>query len=88
MRRLQAVPVEIDEATIFLDLRSTFCTDLLLGARPEPLERSLMRKLVRGGDVALDVGAHFGLHTALLSRQVGPAGHVYALSLVRQCFHV
>ena len=78
VRRLQAVPVEIDGATVFLDLRSTFCTDLILGARPEPLERGLMRKLVRRGEVALDVGAHFGLHTALLSRLVGPAGDVYA----------
>jgi FkbM family methyltransferase len=33
---------------------------------------------VREGSVALDVGAHFGYFTLLLSQLVGPAGHVYA----------
>jgi len=78
MRDLQAVPVAIDGATVFLDLRSVFCTDLLLGARPEPAESALMRRLVKPGDVALDVGAYFGLHTVLLSRSVGPSGRVWA----------
>lgn len=78
VRQLQAVPVEIDGATVFLDLRRTFCTDLLLGARPEPLERALIRRLARQGDVALDAGAYFGLHTVLLSELVGPSGRVYA----------
>ena len=78
VRQLQAVPVEIDGATIYLDLRRTFCTDLLLGARPEPLERALMRRLVKHGEVVLDVGAYFGLHTVLLSELVGPSGQVFA----------
>jgi len=78
VRRLRAVPVEIDGATVFLDLRRTFCTDLLLGARPEPLERALIRRLVKLGDVALDAGAYFGLHTVLLSELVGTSGQVYA----------
>jgi len=78
MRHLQAVPVAIDGATVFLDLRSAFCTDLLLGVRPEPAESVVMRRLVKQGDVALDVGAYFGLHTVLLSRLVGPSGRVWA----------
>jgi FkbM family methyltransferase len=78
VRQLQAVPIRVDGATVFLDLRRTFCTDLLLGARPEELERALMRKLVREGDVALDAGAYFGLHTVLLSGLVGSSGRVHA----------
>jgi FkbM family methyltransferase len=78
MRDLQAVPTAVDGATVFLDLRSVFCTDLLLGARPERAERALMQRLVKQGDVALDVGAYFGLHTVLLSRSVGSSGRVWA----------
>ena len=49
MRHLQAVPAPIDGATVFLDLRQTFCTDLLLGVRPEPRERLLMQRCVKQG---------------------------------------
>jgi FkbM family methyltransferase len=38
----------------------------------------LVEKLVRAGDVALDVGARWGTYTVLLARQVGPAGLVHA----------
>jgi len=77
-RGLQALPVAIDGATVFLDLRMTFCTDLVLGVRLEPFERAWMLKLVKPGDMALDVGAYFGLHTVLLAETVGAAGRVYA----------
>jgi FkbM family methyltransferase len=38
----------------------------------------LMRRLVGSGDVAFDIGAHFGEHTVLLSGLVGPNGRVFA----------
>jgi FkbM family methyltransferase len=37
-----------------------------------------MQRFVRRGDVAYDIGANIGLHLALLSRQVGETGRVYA----------
>jgi FkbM family methyltransferase len=37
-----------------------------------------MRRIVRRGRVALDIGAHWGLHTVLLSDLVGATGRVVA----------
>lgn len=53
------------------------------GASYEPEITFLMRKLVRAGDVVLDIGANVGLHTALLSELVGD-GRVVAFEPVSE----
>ena len=45
----------------------------------EPEITALFRRLVRPGDVVLDVGANVGYYTLLASRLVGPEGRVYAV---------
>ena len=37
-----------------------------------------IRKVVRDGDVVLDIGGHIGLYAAALGRLVQPNGHVYS----------
>jgi FkbM family methyltransferase len=44
----------------------------------EPEQQLLMRRLVKPGDIAYDVGANVGLHMVFLSVLVGPEGHVHA----------
>jgi FkbM family methyltransferase len=44
----------------------------------EPFETSLVKKLLRPGDVAVDVGANIGYYTLLFARAVGPEGRVIA----------
>jgi len=41
-------------------------------------EVALWRKLIRLGDVAVDVGAHIGTHTLAFASLVGPEGQVHA----------
>lgn len=41
-------------------------------------EMNIMRKVVREGTVALDIGANIGFHTLELARLVGPRGIVFA----------
>ncbi len=79
-----SVPVHIcDYPPIYVDLRTDHARFLLRGepwpAPPrEQAEQTVMRRLVRPGDVAFDIGANVGLHSVLLSRLVGPTGHVAA----------
>jgi FkbM family methyltransferase len=46
--------------------------------RQDAVEIAWMRRLVRPGSNALDVGANIGFYTLLLSDLVGPEGHTYA----------
>ena len=76
---LQCVPVRTPEgAVLFLDLRIFSSHALVDGTTWEKAEQEVMRRLVRPGDVVLDVGAHLGIHTLLLSKVVGESGRVFA----------
>jgi FkbM family methyltransferase len=44
----------------------------------EPEVRAQIKKWLRPGDTALDVGANVGWHALLMATQVGSSGHVYA----------
>jgi FkbM family methyltransferase len=50
---------------------------MMLGAY-DPRETTLVRRLVRPGDVCLDIGANDGWYTTLFAQLVGPAGRVHA----------
>lgn len=63
---------------LYADLRIISSHDLLAGKEWEEGEQEVMRRVVSPGQHALDVGAHIGVHTLLLSRLVGEAGRVYA----------
>jgi FkbM family methyltransferase len=80
---LRAVPISIAGRTLYVDLRDGLSHDMLAGSPwstvPwEASEQEVMRRLVRPGDVALDIGAHIGLHLVLLADLVGPPGRVHA----------
>jgi len=45
----------------------------------EVAELEFAKRVLRPGDVAVDVGAHVGLYALTFSREVGPAGRVLAL---------
>lgn len=48
----------------------------------EPYHTKIFRRIVRTGDVVLDVGANFGWFTTLFATWVGDAGHVHAFEPV------
>ncbi len=45
----------------------------------ERAQQRVFRKILRPGDIAVDVGANWGLHSLYLSRLVGQSGRVIAL---------
>jgi FkbM family methyltransferase len=44
----------------------------------DPKERELIKKIIRNGDVVIDVGANIGIHTVVMAKYVGKTGHVFA----------
>ena len=60
-----------------LDLREGIDFAIFLGVYERSTTRTI-RRLLRPGQIALDVGANIGAHTLELARQVGPQGKVFA----------
>ena len=88
MRRYRAVLV--DGSDIVLDLRETMCFSLFMEGRI-PHERSLCRifkRLVRQGDIFVDVGANVGFYTAVARKWVGPSGRVIAFEPNIKCVNL
>lgn len=52
--------------------------ELSLGRPWEPATTFVFRKVVRPGDVVIDVGAHWGYYTVLAATLCGPTGKVFA----------
>src|ERR1700687_1672184 len=55
---------------------------LHIGVDLEPEATSIVRRIIRPGDVVIDVGANFGWYTTLLAELVGESGHVYSFEPV------
>jgi FkbM family methyltransferase len=83
-KSLQNVPIQIgDGPAIYVDLRMLNSHFWLIGTPFDhsPLEldeQTVMRRFVRQGDTVFDIGANFGVHTALLAQLTGPRGRVFA----------
>jgi FkbM family methyltransferase len=58
-------------------LKSEVGRGLFMGSF-EKTEINFIRQKIKPGDVFLDIGANAGLYTVIVSKIVGPTGHVYA----------
>jgi len=70
------VVTALDGARFSIDLRDNIYHELYFLGSYEPSVTEAVRKLLRHGDHALDIGANFGWFTILFDRQVGPTGAV------------
>jgi FkbM family methyltransferase len=61
-----------------LDLKEGIDFSIYILGGFEPSTLRLYKKLVRSGNVVLDIGANIGSHTLPLARLIGDSGHVYA----------
>jgi FkbM family methyltransferase len=65
-------------ARLFVDLSDHMIGLSIVRGHYERAELEFARRMLRPGDVALDVGAHIGLFAIDMAARVGPSGRVYA----------
>lgn len=75
-RHLRHWPVPFRGMHVYLNPDDRVITPMVLSGIYEPAEFSLLEKVVQPGDAILDIGANIGLHTLVMSRIAGEAGHV------------
>jgi FkbM family methyltransferase len=72
----------------YLDSPEDFIKDLLrLGLPWEAHIRDLIERHAWPGTVAIDIGAHIGIHTITMAKRVGPGGQVIAFEPQPKLFH-
>lgn len=82
-KSLQQVPIDLPGwKPVYIDLRMGNSHLLIMespyaGLWRELDEVSVMRRFVRQGDMAFDIGANIGLHSILLSHLVGETGRLH-----------
>jgi len=90
LKSLQVAPISLPDAPpVYVDLRLPTSRDFFrrdLRSWEHGI-REVIKRLIKGGSVAYDIGANIGLHTALLSRLVGPSGTVVAFEPNPELFH-
>jgi len=67
-----------DDAEFCVDLRDRIQRQMWCGCYEPHIMRAL-RRILRAGDVFLDLGAHIGYHSYFAAGLVGPSGRVFAL---------
>ena len=77
-RSLQSVRVKRGGIQWLLDLKEGIDFSIYILGGFEPSTLRLYNKLVKSGDVVLDIGANIGSHTLPLAKLVGDNGCVYA----------
>lgn len=76
-KSLQSVPFSTDNGEIYVDLRIATAQSFLRKSQSTG-ENVVMKRVIRAGDVAYDIGANFGTFSLMLSNLVGAGGKVYA----------
>lgn len=73
---------------VFYADRSSWLQASMLASEYEPETREMLRKTLRPGMVALDIGAHVGFYAVLMADLVGPGGRVYCIEAHRPNYRI
>lgn len=76
IQRLKSDSVEVNGYRMFVDWRDSL--HLSINKSFEPFQTEIAKKLLKQGDVVIDIGANIGYYSLLFAVTVGPAGRVFA----------
>ncbi|HEY0544546.1 MAG TPA: FkbM family methyltransferase [Pyrinomonadaceae bacterium] len=91
MRFSKALPGDVlvetnDGRRLYADLSTGMCESLYFQGEYEHAVSSVIKRVVRPGDVCMDVGANLGWYTTLLHQLSGSEGEVHAFEPVPKVF--
>jgi FkbM family methyltransferase len=75
-----------DGRPFMVDLTTGMQEHVFFFGEYEKVESGIASKLIKAGDVCLDVGAHFGWYTTLMAKLAGSGGEVHAFEPVPHIF--
>ncbi|NWG36456.1 FkbM family methyltransferase [Nitrososphaera sp.] len=76
IQRLKSDSVEVNGYRMFVDWRDSL--HLSINKSFEPFQTEIAKKMLRQGDVAVDIGANIGYYSLLFAATVGSTGRVFA----------
>ena len=68
--------IEIENCKILLDKNDTY--GFTFSSNFDTKEIEIIKKIIKKGDVVVDVGANIGIYSCILAKLVCPNGHVYS----------
>jgi len=80
--------VKIFDHVMYVPLRSIEITGSLLMGNYERIETEIFKKIVRKGDVVIDIGANIGYYTLIAAKLVGDSGIVITFEPEPYNFHL
>jgi len=75
-----------DGLKLSLDSKNLIDAKIIYTGNYEPELRKIFTKLIKKGDVILDIGANIGYHSLLFSEACGPKGQVYSFEPVKKTY--
>ena len=75
---LHLIPIKVRGAWFYINPRDTSVAIQLFSRTYEVYSTYVFSKLLRGGMVVCDIGAHVGLYTIIAAKSVGAGGKVYS----------
>lgn len=78
LRHQDKIVATVDGITYELDLRELIDSTLYYEGAWEPETVAALRRLIKPGQIVLDIGANMGCHTLLMAQLVGETGQVVA----------
>lgn len=78
IKSLQCIEINTENGIVYADLRSNSSRGLLAQPKSTSGEDLVMKQFIKKGDTVLDIGAHLGFYTLLMSKLVGNSGKVCA----------